>query len=469
MTAPSRRDVSVATIALALLAAARDAQAQAPTAAEAPLSDDRIRALLAERIDRDHETPGMVIGLVSRQGRRILSPGAFGLEDKRPVGGDTIFGIASVSKAFTGLLLADAIRRKEVKLDEPVARYLPAGTKLPERKGRKIALIDLATHTSGLPHELPPEKQTIARAGPARDARSLTYDFLAGWELPTDIGSTWSYSNLEYGLIGFALEQRTGLSYDQLLRTRILDPLRLDDTAISLSPSQWERRASPYTAQLAASPEFNKPWSISTLQSTANDLLTFLAAAAGLSPSPLRSSFDTMLTVRRPAPTLGRSAEQAIGWYVHPFGGRPIIGHSGSGGGFGATILYDPAAQIGVALLANAENIWEDVARHVLRPSLPLNAKQTGIVLADAILDAYAGRYVDETGAAWPVAREASGLVLRHPQGYRVPLTPQSETHFSVQGFPNLFVDFQRDSSGKPAALTWTLNGAAIPAKRANE
>jgi hypothetical protein len=176
-----------------------------------------------------------------------------------------------------------------------------------------------------------------------------------------------------------------------------------------------------------------------------------------------------MLATRRPAPTLGRDAEQALGWYVHDLNGRPIIGHSGSGGGFGSTALYDPATRTGVVLLANAESIWEDVARHVLRPSLPLAARKAGATLSDAVLEAHAGRYVDATGSIWPVARETTGLVLRHPQGYRVPLTPESETHFSVQGFPALFVDFQRDAGGRTTGLTWTLNGAATPARRSVE
>jgi serine-type D-Ala-D-Ala carboxypeptidase/endopeptidase len=470
MHAPSRRDVSVATIAFALLAAAGRASAQqSPSAGEAPLSDDQIRAILAQRIDRDRESVGMVVGLISAQGRRIFSHGAFGLTDKRPVAADTVFGIASVTKAFIGLLLADAVRRKEVKLDDPVSRYLPANVKLPTRNGRTITLVDLATHTVGLPHDLPDDLRSIASKMTAPKARAVMYDFLARSALTADIGTAWSYSNLDYTLIGFALEARTGLDYETLVRTRITSPLGLADTGVSLSPAQWERRARPHTSELAASPEWNKPWSVSVLQSTANDMLSFLGAAMGVSKSALAPSFADMLAVRRPAPSLGRGAEQSLGWYTHPLGSRPLITHSGSGGGFGATAMYDPAARLGVVLLANAESLWEDVARHVLRPSLPLNAKQTGIVLADAILDGYVGRYVDGAGGAWPVVREPSGLVLRHPQGYRVPLTPQSETHFSVQGFPNLFVDFQRDAAGKPTALTWTLNGAVTPANRVSE
>jgi CubicO group peptidase (beta-lactamase class C family) len=464
MTAPSRRDVSVATIAVALLAAAGRASAQQPIG-EAPLSDEQIRAILARLIDTDRESVGMVVGLIGPTGRRIIAHGQLGLTDRRAPAGDTIFGIASVSKAFTGLLLADAIRRKEVNLTDPAALYLPGEVRLPERNGRSITLVDLATHTSGLPHDLPPELRTVALAKPARQARSVMYEYLSSWTLPADIGSTWSYSNLEYGLIGIALEQRTGLSYDALLRTRILDPLGMDDTAISLSPAQWERRADPNTADLKPSPEWRKPWSISVLQSTAGDLLTFLGAAMGLSPSPLAPAFASMLATRRPAPTLGRGAEQALGWYVHPADGRPIVAHSGSGGGFGASALYDPATRTGVVLLANAERLWEDVARHVLRPSLPLATKKPAVVIDSAMLDAHTGSYADSTGAAWVVVREPAGLLLRHPQGYRVPLTPESETRFSVQGFPTLFVAFQREA-GTTVSLTWTLGGAATLARR---
>lgn len=466
MTSLTRRDALV-TLALSVLSTAARVRAQSSSAGDAPLSDDEIRAILAERIDGARESVGMVVGVISPQGRRLVSHGAFGLADRRLPSGDTIFGIASVSKAFTGLLLADAIRRKEVKLTDSAALYMPAAIRLPERNGRKIRFIDLATHTSGLPHDLPPELRTLALAKPARDARSVMYEYLSGWSLPTDIGATWSYSNLDYGLIGIALEERTGLSYDMLMRTRILDPLSLDDTATSLSPAQWERRAHPHTADLRPTPEWSKPWSISVLQSTANDMLSFVGTASGLSRSPLAPAFASMLDVRRPAPTLGRGAEQALGWYIYPLDGRPIVVHSGSGGGFAGTALYDPASKTGVVLLSNTESLWEDVAIHVLRPSRPLVAQKAAVVLADAVLDGYTGRYVDLSGATWTVELEPTGLVLRHPQGYRVPLTPESETHFSVQGFPTLFIDFSGGAAAE-TSLTWTFGSQKIEARRAN-
>ena len=69
----------------------------------------------------------------------------------RPVDGDTIFEIGSVTKTFTSLLLADMVNRKEVALDDPAAKYLPEHVRMPERGGKSITLLDLSTHHSGLP------------------------------------------------------------------------------------------------------------------------------------------------------------------------------------------------------------------------------------------------------------------------------------------------------------------------------
>ena len=78
------------------------------------------------------------------------SHGTLAKGDDRPVTGDTVFEIGSVTKVFTSLLLADMVQRGEVALTDPIANYLPSEVKVPERSGRQITLEDLSTHTSGL-------------------------------------------------------------------------------------------------------------------------------------------------------------------------------------------------------------------------------------------------------------------------------------------------------------------------------
>jgi CubicO group peptidase (beta-lactamase class C family) len=84
-------------------------------------------------------------------GRRVVAYGNLANGDPRTLDGDTIFEIGSISKVFTSLLLAEMVNRKEVALDDPAAKYLPEHVKMPSESGKSITLLDLSTHSSGLP------------------------------------------------------------------------------------------------------------------------------------------------------------------------------------------------------------------------------------------------------------------------------------------------------------------------------
>src|SRR5205085_8424519 len=111
----------------------------------------------------------------------------------------TIFEIGSATKVFTSLLLADMVQRGQVALDDPVAKYLPPTVKMPERHGRSITLVDLATHTSGLPR-LPTNMTPKNQANPYADySVEQLYQFLSNYQLTRDVGSQYEYSNLGGG------------------------------------------------------------------------------------------------------------------------------------------------------------------------------------------------------------------------------------------------------------------------------
>src|SRR4051812_13445424 len=106
-----------------------------PTAANAydmpDPEDARIQALLTEWVDGRHQCRGVSAAAIQRDRIRFASHGVMGLLDKREIGQDTVFGIASLTKVFTGLLLTDAVLRKEVALADPVRLFLPTGMKVP--------------------------------------------------------------------------------------------------------------------------------------------------------------------------------------------------------------------------------------------------------------------------------------------------------------------------------------------------
>ena len=126
----------------------------------------------------------------------------------RPLDGNTVFEIGSISKVFTALVLADMVRKGELALEDPVAKYLPDTVKVPARNGRQITLLDLATQSSGLPR-MPTNFTPKDPANPYADytIRQL-YDFLSGYQLPRDPGERYEYSNL--GLLYWATRWRSG-------------------------------------------------------------------------------------------------------------------------------------------------------------------------------------------------------------------------------------------------------------------
>src|SRR2546421_5822242 len=154
-----------------------------PSAAQAPAASEVVKKILADRVDLYKKSVGMVVGTIGPQGSRIYSYGKVASDSSAAPDGDTLYEIGSATKVFTSLLLADMVKRGEVRLDDPVAKYLPASVKVPERNGRKITLVDLATHTSGLPrlsNNLKPKDM----ANPYADYTvEQMYTFLSGYEL----------------------------------------------------------------------------------------------------------------------------------------------------------------------------------------------------------------------------------------------------------------------------------------------
>ena len=163
----------------------------APPAPWATPSDAEIKAMLVKRIDEERSGVGIVVGVVDAKGRRIVSYGVSDPADHRPVDGKTVFEIGSMTKVFTSLALTQMVEAGEVKLDDPVVKYLPPGAKVPERGGKQITLLDISTQSSGLPR-MPNNFKPKDWDNPYADYdEAKLLQFLAGYSLPRDIGAQY--------------------------------------------------------------------------------------------------------------------------------------------------------------------------------------------------------------------------------------------------------------------------------------
>ena len=440
-------------------------------------STDEIREILVTRVDQQKQALGIVVGVIEPNGRRVVAYGNLAKGEPRPLDGDTIFEIGSVTKVFTSLLLADMVCRNEVALADPAAKYLPEHVKMPERSGKSITLLDLSTHSSGLPR-LPSNLKPKDGANPYADySVDNLYQFLSGYTLPRDPGSEVEYSNLGAGLLGHLLAYRAGTDYESLLATRITRPLSMPDTSITLSSSMKQRMATGHNALLA--PVAN--WDIPTLagagalRSSANDMLTFLEAFLGYKQTPLAPAMKAMLEVRRPVgPPPGQTAGQtttqtktkfeiALGWNIL----GDIAWHDGGTAGFCSWVSYDLKQRIGVVVLFNAftPSGVADIGMHLLNPKFPLAnpepAKQqalkehTGIHLDPHLLDNYTGRY-QLPDRIFEITRDGDRLFVQTftPAivGPRFELFAESEKNFFVK-VTNSQITFETGPEGRATSL----------------
>ena len=300
-----RRVAAVFLLPLLLAPVASVAQSPAPSTASVRAfpSDSAVLAIIRQRVE-EKRSAGIVVGLLEPDGRtRVVAYGDPG-PGQPPLDGNSVFEIGSISKVFTATVLAELVQEGKVNLDDPVQKYLPSSVHVPSRNGRQITLGSLSEQNSGLPR-MPSNFHPANPANPYADygAQQL-YEFLSGYQLTRDPGAQFEYSNLGVGLLGHALSLATGKSYEELERTRVWAPLRMEHTAITLTPWMKAHLALGHDEQGNVVPN----WDLDVLagagaiRSTANDMLKF--ADANLHPE--RGPLAARHGVRAPGAREGR-------------------------------------------------------------------------------------------------------------------------------------------------------------------
>jgi CubicO group peptidase (beta-lactamase class C family) len=460
---------ATALVGLAPLGAFAQTAAEAKPASVSAnrLSDAAIRQILAQRVDLDHQSRGMVVGVIEPRGRRVIAHGLMGGGGK-PVDGQTLFEIGSVTKALTSLLLADMVRRGEVKLEDPVADHLPAGTVVPTRNGKAITLIDLATHTSGLPR-LPTNMAMKDPLNPYADYTEAQLDaFLRDYALPREVGATYEYSNLGVGLLGRALAYRAGGDYETVLKERVLAPLRMTDTAIALSPTQAARFSSGHNAALEVTPHWNLPSlaGAGALRSTADDLLRLLAAELGYVDTPLKAAMADQLVPRRPA---GGEVSVALGWHIWPTPDGDIVTHSGGTMGFQSFVGFNRKTGLGVVALSNTAAVMgvDDIGLHLMTggPLKTAPKSRVAVPLPAAAFDKLVGRYAMAPGVVMTIRRDGERMIGQLTGQPPVELFAESPTTFFLK-VVDAQLTFTVDTEGRGTAVTLHQNGQNTTAQR---
>ncbi len=315
-----------------------------------------LKSFLQKYVD-GKRAAGIAVGWVTREGRCIVAVGDSGNKARPAIDGDTRFEIGSISKVFTGALLADMVAKGELKVDDPIGPYLPESA----RSNAALAAItfaQLTTHTAGVARL--PQSWSMYKAlfrNPNDPYRNYTREQFIEDLVTMKAGATETseYSNAGVALLGLVLEARAGQTYETLVKTRLLNPLSMNATMIYPPTSDDPLLAVGHSAELNQVSD----WQLGVftpaggIRSNVNDLLKVIdASLAGKAP------WAAAQTQLKP---LGKTGGIGYNWMMSRLQSEQngqlqpdtLVWHNGGTGGFSTFIGVDRERGIGAVVLTN--------------------------------------------------------------------------------------------------------------------
>ena len=334
-----------------------------------------------QRIMSISGAPGMAIAVVSGDRPVLVKGYGFAdLERRIPVTENTVFYIASTTKAFTALTLALMADRKTVDLDAPVTRYLRDARWAPGVNPDSITVRQLLTHTHGIDGDGPVVWRT---AFTGVHTNALLKDLLQHHG-PSSAGRAYRYTNLGYNIAGIMMDDVTGGKWQDALARHVMTPLGMSSTAAHVSRFDSARLAMPYIMDPAGPRRAHYAKTDANMQaaggmvSTAADLAKWLEAQINrgrLSGRQVLPEHVVAETQRQQVPAGGTRGDiqlvgYALGWMVGVLGGDTVLLHGGGFSAFRTQIAFVPRRRIGVAVVTNEGNVGggaiDVVAQYVL-------------------------------------------------------------------------------------------------------
>jgi CubicO group peptidase (beta-lactamase class C family) len=412
---------------------------------------------------------GVTIGVVQHGVERIFSYGT-----AKP---DSIFEIGSITKTFTGLILAQMVQQDTVRLDEPVRKLLPPGTVAKPASGREIMLIDLSTHHSGLPR-MPDNFHPADKNNPFADYdEKRMYEFIGKHGVALPKKPKFVYSNVGMGLLGQALADRAQIPYATLLHDEVTGPLNLHDTAIALTPELHARFIEGHNANGKTVPAWDLGAMVGAggIRSTASDMLTYLEAQlhpdrlpAGALATPEGKTLASAIAISHQK----HAKNIALNWGFH----GSEYEHEGGTAGYTSLAVFDTKKDYAVIVLLNVGELQFDFANYLgLHITQRLDGKRAisltkkgaaSVALDAAVLDRYTGSYELIPGVLVNVTREGNLLMTQATgDNSMVAIFPESATKFFFRN-SDKEVTFVTDAQGRATGMIVHQNGMDREAKR---
>lgn len=318
--------------------------------------DSRVPSLMAR-----YDVPGAAVGVVSSG--QVVWSGVYGdaeLDPSRPTRQDTLFRAESISKPVTAWGVLRLVDTGLVKLDAPVAQYLPAGT-LPDLDATGATVRQLLSHTAGMP------LGTIGvRYAPQEARPSLLEDLQTEARVDHPPGEAFAYSNVGYNLLELMVEHVTGRDFSEYMDKEVLNPLGMDASTYSWPESRSHLLATGHLLSGVPVLPYVYPTRASGgLHTTVNDVARFVAAGSAQhqQSNPVLTAASIDLAHTSQVDALGIYDAVADGYALGHFfeeiaDGRTAVWHGGQGTGWMTHFHLLPDTGDGIVILTNSQRAW---------------------------------------------------------------------------------------------------------------
>lgn len=412
-------------------------------------------------------TPGIAIALIDSSGIHHFNFGKT-TSDGTDVNEHTIYEIGSITKAFTGILLAQQVLDEDIQLDQEISTLLPDSLKIPVVGDIEITVGNLTDHTSGLPR-MPYNFNPANPNNPFADySVEQMYEFISNYQPTCPVGSAYEYSNIGQGLLGHLLALNRNTTYEDLMIQAIATPLQMADTRIIFTLRMKENLAPGHrNGQVVENWDLPTLAGAGAIRSSAADMAKFISANLGYTNTPLAEAMSLSHQIRHNKPG---NMSVAMAWQIKKSENGDVIWHNGRTGGYSSFVGFSKETGKGIVLLTNSSTYVDDMTEigfYILDPFAGLTTrkfKSDAIILPESLLEQYLGVYELQPNLRLTITKEGTQLHGQVTGQQRFEMHAENDTSFFLTAVKAQITFRQKE--GKVESLTLYQLGQKIPGKK---
>ncbi|MEY2918007.1 MAG: hypothetical protein RIS73_1721 [Bacteroidota bacterium] len=322
------------------------------------ITDNILSSELDKKVDTiiqpfmfESKTVGLSIGILKDGKTYFYNYGETKKANGQVPSSKNLYEIGSVTKTFTGILLAKAVTENKLQLNDPVNKFLPKNIPVLKFGNDTLKIVHLSNHTSGLP-PLPDNFGSTDLVNPYKDYdEKKLLDYLKYASLSRKPGEKWEYCNLGVGLLGYILQQVNKMSFEKMVTDFITSKAAMTDTRELLTKKDSALFVQGYDESILPQNQwdFTALAAAGCLRSNTADMLKYAALNLEATDKNLQKSIELSHQV-----TFDNGQDKiALNWFIQNWGWGPLLFHGGATGGYRSLLAINAKTKNAVIVLSN--------------------------------------------------------------------------------------------------------------------